>query len=613
MVFSLIMIGLLAAIAIRQASQGFFSALVMAVLTVCCAAAAVGTHEWVAIHWVAPFFKPDYSLAISLAVIFGIPVLLLQLLFGRLVKRSGLLPLLVDRIGGGLCGFVTALTTVGIVALSLQMLPFPNGKVLGFARVSVPDPDDPGATVGADEATERNLLLKPDRFAVALGSVLSDGVFSGQGAMHEDHPDLVEAIGWVGAVPSTVSRYAPPGSIRVEHTELVPFVYKMMPGDARNNTPPNYEPEQPMGGREFQMVRVRLTRAARDKNNSHFFSLRQFRLVGHRGEEVLEQYHPMALQEATSPDGINRHIRSIKEGGRFVSQVDKVYSPRAGGDEVEVVFDLPKGFRPSFIEYKREARATLSLSDKPASRSATTATPSAPASGRAPSVRTAEAPEASAPPAAETSGRTAPVRRGRSARGRRSGGRTRPVVVSQVLSRFGDELPLTLRAYQRIGADVARGRLRSGHLVATTSEQEGGSDAEISKFFVPPDKRLLQLNVDRIQARSGLGRALNFAAATVQNYTVQDDRGNRYVVTGKYALAKVNGQDMFEVQYFSEPVGSIGGLGKFNRIKEKELEPTDQFVLLFLVDPGVRITRFNTGGAASRSDDLTADNLVAPQ
>ena len=70
---------------------------------------------------------------------------------------------------------------------------------------------------------------------------------------------------------------------------------------------------------------------------------------------------------------------------------------------------------------------------------------------------------------------------------------------------------------------------------------------------------------------------------------------------------------MLEIQYFPEVAGSVGGVGKFNRIKEDKLKRDEPLVLLFLVDPGARIVSFSTGGDATRRDDLTSDNLVAPQ
>ena len=65
-------------------------------------------------------------------------------------------------------------------------------------------------------------------------------------------------------------------------------------------------------------------------------------------------------------------------------------------------------------------------------------------------------------------------------------------------------------------------------------------------------------------------------------------------------------------------VDSAGTLGSgvrrpFERIRTSRLRPNDTFVLLFLVDPGAHIVSFSTGGDATRQDDLTGQNLTAPQ
>ena len=627
MIFSLIIIGLLIAVTIRQATQGFFSALITCVLSICCATAALGTYEWVAIHWVTPYLDPNYAMAVALAVIFGVPFTLLQVLFGKLVKRAGLLPALVEKVGGGICGFITAMVTVGIAALAIQMVPFDNGVILGFARVPPPDPENPKSVTDPD--VQRNLFLSPDRFVVGLATVLSDGIFSGKQALHQHNPDLVEAVGWDGAVPAGISQYAKPGSIRVEATERIPFVYDMTPGNEKNQVATTYDPQQPDGGSEFWMIRVRLTNEARDKTSSHKFTLRQFRLVGQeQDDEAYRQFHPIAIQQADSSQAVNRHIRAVKIGGKLQSQLDKPFSPRDNGDKVEIVFNLPRGFRASFLEYKRGARAPVKLVDSGADGATTSATPRAPNSPAAPAPTVAAndtnkpAPAASSPPSSrrgrgsrrssheqnnDTTSSSPP-----STRSNRSGGNIRTVTSQQGQSKFGDDLPFELTSYRQVDADLSGGVFRSGRISADPNAQSGGTDQKISKFFVPSDKRLLQLHVNRLNARSGLGRALSFATATLQNYFVTDTRGRRFKVTGKYAIAKVNGKELFEVQYFSGPVGSIGGLGKFEHIKEDQLKPTDQFVLLFLVDPGAHIKSFSTGGDATRQDDLTNDNLVAP-
>ena len=174
-------------------------------------------------------------------------------------------------------------------------------------------------------------------------------------------------------------------------------------------------------------------------------------------------------------------------------------------------------------------------------------------------------------------------------------------------------MPITLKSYRRLkNANIENGRFVGGHLAGVVAEQDGGPHPAVSKFEVPPDKRLLQLSTRPLQSRSTLGRALSQTVTTLQNYFVEDAGGNRHLLVGKYAIANVGGRQVIEVQYFSERVGSIGSLGKFDGIDEKKLKPGDEYVLLFLVDPGARIVAFSTGGAATRKDDLRAENLVAP-
>lgn len=590
---SLLLLILLLVIAFSQSTQGLFSALIMAVLTICCAAAALGTYEWVAIHWLAPYWKPGYALPISLGVTFGLPLLLLRLVFDQLIRRSSLLPAWVDRIGGGACGFVTALTMVGILAICVQMVPF-GGPILGHSRVAVADSQStnrPNATPPDPDAKERELLpiLSPDRFALAVAWVLSDGTFSGKHSFHKHNPDLVQTVGWVGATHAEVSRYAPPKSISVVGTRPLQFVYRMIPSDPRRDDPPTYEPESPKKDNyKFRMVQVQLRDPARDKRKSHIFTLRQFRLVGQvGGSEAYVQYHPIAIQQEDANDPTNRHVRYERKRGSFWPVVDEIYAPRSDDNRVEIVFELPTGFKPAFLEYKRESRARLSFEES------------------------LPAPQASANAGAHGPAAASP-RAGNGADSRR-GGKVRGVEATRGQSRFSDELPMTMRSYRRIqNVAISRGALADGHLVGVVDEQEGGRNPPVSKFDVPRDKRLLQLSSRRLKAGSTLGRALSQAVTTLQNYYVEDTNGRRYKIVGKYAIADARGRKYIEIQYFSHGAGTIGGVGKFSRINERNMKDDDEFVLLFLVDPGAHITSFSTGGAATRRDDLVGENLIAP-
>lgn len=604
--FTLILIGLLIGITVRQASQGLFGSLVTMALTCCMAALSVGTYEWVAIHWVAPNWKPDYALPVALGVTFGLPLIITRLAFDALVRRSSLLPALVDRVGGGVCGVITSMTMVGIFATCVQMLPFNNGVVLGYQRLPSPASKDRQA----DRPEKQNeLSLSPDRFALGVASVLTNGVFRSGKDPGKYGPDLLESIAWVGFVHPEVSRFAPPDSIAILGTKPVESVFKLTPGDERRGTATKLEAQPPASGHEFHAVRIKLRNPARDQRKSHIFSPRQFRVVGVRSGS-LEQYYPTAIRYEQGTDENGYHIRSIAVGHAFTPVVDRIYKPVDQKSEVEVVFETPSNFKPTFLEYKREARAKLTFD---ASGVFSDEANAAPAS-------TGQLAAAAAPPPPPAPTRSSGRRSRRGSRrgtaiatapGR--GGNIRGITSAQGDSRFSDELPMTLTSYRRLkNADLIRGAIVVGHLVGNVSDQAEGKDTPISKFSVPDDKRLLQLATIKLHARSGLGRIFTQVISTVQNYYVEDERGRQYKTVGKYAIASVNGQDIFEVQYFSKEGGAIGGLGKFNRINEKRLNAQDTFALLFLVDPGARITTFSTGGDATRSDDLSSENLVAP-
>lgn len=616
---SLLCLLLLLAVTIVQATHGMFSALIMTVLTLCCGAAAIGMHEWVAQNWLIPLWRPDYAYALALIVLFGVPLVLLRLGFDLLIKRACLLPNWIDRIGGGFCGLITALMVVGMAAFTVQNLPF-GETVVGFARVDVPlkqQSGDEAAPKPPDPAAERNLWLSPDRFAVNAAALLSSGVFSSGEVFAQVFPDLVQSTGWTNAVHREVSRTAQAGSVNVVRTATVPFVYNFTEGDDRRNIQTNYEPVEPRSGHEFRLVRVALLDGARDARRSHVFTLRQFRLVGRRGAEgMYTQFFPIAIQQADATQSTNRHLRATRTNWGMWPVINDVFSPREGNNEqVEIVFELPTGFQPMFLEYKRGARTPVSFDMRE---------PSRPARGEAP--QDAPAPDAPTPPSEPTA--SAPPsepepapdgrRRRRSAEETAptsgSGGRVRGATTRTGRSFFGDELPLPMKSYRAVRAPSReRGRLSDGHIVGEVAQQEGGTDPEITNFHVPADKRLLQLNVARLQARSGLGRALEAAVGAAQNFTVQDSNGNRYLMVGRWAIADVEGTQVVEIDYLVTEAGTPARLAPLERVEDRHLTGEYDLVLLFLVDPGAQIVSFTTGGAASRQDDLTEENLVAPQ
>ncbi|MFQ5414527.1 MAG: hypothetical protein ACE5E6_08725, partial [Phycisphaerae bacterium] len=608
---SLILSLFIVAVLLFQGMHGLYSAMIMMVLTLCCAGAALGTYEWVAVNWLSGW-RPDYAFPLALALTFGVPLLLLRVTFDQTFRRAGLVPSIVDRVGGGACGLVTALTVVGVFAIALQQIPF-GTSVLGYARFDVAhfhrEPGEPNPEPPDEDAVERELFLKPDRFALRIGAMLSDGIFSGTRSFSRNNPDIIQAAGWVNTTHREVSRYAPPKSIAVVRTGPVDFVYRFTSagrvirrrsrrtGATTAQVPQDtYDPIKPKAGYTFQAVRVKLKKKARDVRKSHVFTLRQFRLVGWTDDDAsFEQYYPIAIQ-AADPNYARRHIRYEVKGKADWPVVDTIYSPLSGSDdEVEVVFEIPRGFEPEYIEYKQAARAPLDFSGDGDITGAT-----ADAAVTAPGSTSSTASAGSGP---GSSGQASHLR-----------GNVRGLTTRVAGSHFGEELPLTLTAYRGTNnVSISRGAIASGHLVGDVADQEDGTDPPVSRFDVPSDKRLLHLNVGRLQARSTLGRALSFAVNTIQNYTVEDTDGRRYRFIGEYAIANVGGDEIIELQYFRDQVGTVGGVGKLSKIQNRHLKGDYELVLLFLVDPGAHIKFFSTGGSASRRDDLERENLIAPR
>ncbi len=616
MILSLLIVILILAIMYLQATHGLYSALIMMVLTICCAALAIGMHEQVAIAYLVSNWKPDFAYAISLAALFGIPLVILRLALDKLIRRSCLLPLWVDRIGGGFCGLITSLVVVGILTHAISNLPF-GGSILGFARVPLPKriATDDYKPVPPEVNTEtKDFWFKPDRFVIAVTSLLSAKAFSGSRPFYASHPDPVTTTSWTNAVPPDVSRFAPPNSISIVRTSPVPFVYELT---AKSRQPRIHKKVDPPTGKEFWMIRVKLKNEARDSRRAHVFTLRQFNLVGEvSGARSYKPYYPMAIQEDDATQSVNRHILSKWTQFGQWPVINNLYSPRDDHkEEVEIVFELPTGFEPAYLEYKRGARVAVSFDE--AAQNDDTASTGVDSSAR--TVAATVSPPTEAPDSGGSSRRSRRGRQTSSADGGTvpnsgRGGRVRGVTTRAGQSKFGDELPVAMKDYQSLNnLDLSRGKLTDGHIVGELDKQDGGTNRAISRFDVPGDKRLLQLNTDRLHTQSGLGKLLDHAATTVQNYFVTDASGSRYEIIGKYAIADVEGTRMVEIQYFSGQAGTIGGLGKFQKIKDQDLKQNYELVLLFLVDPGVTIASFSTGGSATRKDDLTGENLVAPQ
>lgn len=620
---SLFCLLLIAGIAFFQSIHGLLSSVIFCVLTIVCAALAFALYEYVAYEYLIGW-KPNFALPISLMLCFTVPLIVSRVAMDQMIRRSSLLPAVVDKIGGVLFGIVTAMLIVGMVTVAAQMLPF-GGSFLDLARFDRPpregqsedeeerkwDPEQvQEAAKRLQEADDNRILLSPDRFAVRFATMFSEGVFSGRRSFGEDHPDLLVEIGWAQAINADSLHLAQPGSVGPElvQMQITDYVYKKtLP--TRSNPQTEYEPQEPKPGYEFWVASLTPNSKAEDSDGVHRFTLPQIRLVGRDRSDRPVQHIPCAIRDDEAPD---KHVREIRKGRKLEYTPFKLWSPDDDGD-IEVVFEVPKDFQPGYIAYKTGALVEVK---RPAQDDVHL--PSA----RDEASAVAENGDEEEDEAERPLGRSArgPDRRRRSGAGRGSSRQSRDRVsgarASGGESFFSDELPpeQTLTDYSGREIDVRHEALRSGHVIAVLALQgERDTRAHVSRFEVPSGKKLLHLDVEVLRARSTLGKALGFSVRTIRNYLVTDDAGKRYEMVGQYALANVDGDDMLEIQYFPEQIGSMGrGVGRFTEIKRRHLEQGDTtLVYLYLIDEGRQVIRFSTGSSGRGAVDLTDDDLVA--
>ncbi len=178
MILILLATVLILAIAYFQVVQGLFSALIMTILSVLCAALALNTYEALAGAFLHARQGP-YADAIALTALFVLPLLGLRILLDRIVGGNVAFGAWADRIGGGLLGIVTGMVLVGMLLIVMQMLPF-GETVFGYRPY-----DD---TLRRDQ---RVWPFYPDEFTVALTRAVSGGALGAEASFEKLHDDLL--------------------------------------------------------------------------------------------------------------------------------------------------------------------------------------------------------------------------------------------------------------------------------------------------------------------------------------------------------------------------------------------------------------------------------------
>ena len=148
-------------IAFFQVVQGLYSSLVMTILSVICAMLAINFYEPVAALLYE--YQPGHADAITLIVLFVVPLLVLRILSDKYLSANIVIGVWPSRIGGGALGLLTALIVVGMLTLSIQMLPW-GPSIMGYRPFN--------------DSLQRDQKMgpfRPDEFVLGMAKFLSAG------------------------------------------------------------------------------------------------------------------------------------------------------------------------------------------------------------------------------------------------------------------------------------------------------------------------------------------------------------------------------------------------------------------------------------------------------
>ncbi len=211
MLFSVIIILLVLAIAYFHYTQGFFGSTISAIIAVFAAVMAVSYHESLE-QLISGGAFSDTARAITLVAIFAAVYLVLRVIFDALVPGNIRLPVTLDRVGAGVMGVIAGIYATGVVALAAQTMPF-GASIAMYTpytlqedrNVTVPNTGGgqlQDATVHGELKSDRltpddrgGLFLPVDSMLLSTVAHLSDGgSLAGDVPLTQIHPDYLKEL-----------------------------------------------------------------------------------------------------------------------------------------------------------------------------------------------------------------------------------------------------------------------------------------------------------------------------------------------------------------------------------------------------------------------------------
>jgi hypothetical protein len=215
MIFSVVVILMVAAVTYWHYVQGMFSATISVICAILAAVLAFSYHEAVVSSMLRGRVADQAHAMVIVSMFVGI-YLIMRLILDTAVPGNIRLPAIVDKIGGAALGLIVGLCGMGIVAIAAQELPF-GPSVAGYVRYRTTDQRDVKlptrgqaidtsthdeltddrtsvATPGFAPGDSRGLILPADDFVIGMTSYLSEGSLSAGHPLKVVHPAFLDEL-----------------------------------------------------------------------------------------------------------------------------------------------------------------------------------------------------------------------------------------------------------------------------------------------------------------------------------------------------------------------------------------------------------------------------------
>ena len=367
-------------IAFYQATCGMYGSLIMAILTVFCAAVAFNYYE--PLSRIFYDRQPMYAEAISLLALFVLPLLILRWIADRLLSGNVVMNVWGDRIGGGILGLFTGVVAVGMLGIMVQMLPF-GPRFLTFSPFT--------DSLQRDQAMGP---LRPDEFTVGMAKILSAGSLSGQQPYASVHDNLllelfcnrnrVEQTRSAGGAET--KEYAGRTDAKPDSVTVSGMFEPSSEGSSAEpwTKDPNQVPANPLlegDDSRIVIVRTEIDESAADEDHAWRLPATHFRLVVADKDGAISSHYPVAY--LTWTEHVREASGSLRQGRMYwkaytvagalsadngrgaIAEVARIFVQReqAGVKAKKLVVDwvyrLPPEAAPQYLVFRRIAMQPL--------------------------------------------------------------------------------------------------------------------------------------------------------------------------------------------------------------------------------------------------------------